>query len=449
MEKYKLIYTFLLLATFFIFMRFAFDISNTFLVFLIISSLLIWFLTNIKSIFWYIFAFLIIIINIVLVFFAIIPTYDKEVNVLWFYSQQKNFINIVINDEEEVIKENNARIRIIWPWWINETINFTEENLWINFEIKENYVITFQSRTNNINSSVIINLWDWTIIRLLPQTTIRINQILQNHNNLLDSKTNISIENWNIWFSVIRTIIWDDSFNIKTENWTLVIRWTSWFISHNQNNKETSILSYNHIIELIDNNWNSHILWKNDIIKIKDNIINKMDINQFINMISQETYININRFFQDDLVYIENYKNSIVKYVIDNYWWTLDNSERLWKISKIKLNILSIWNNDYKNKLENYKKYEAILWNYEIKSFNEKLIDWIIIPINKNFNDIKLNFLENLSKENIEAAKSYIINRYNKVLDLDWNIDISLIEWYLKWNINIDRIRNNINNLRY
>ncbi len=450
MKNNKLLYIIITIIIFILFLKFIFDFSNFFIWFLIISTLLVWLLINIKSIFAFVIASIIVILNFILLTFALIPTYDEEVDVWSFYSQKWNYLSIEINDNIEDLEENNARIRIIWPGWKNETYNINEDKEWKEIRVRENYVVSFVSSSKDIDSIVNLHLRDWTILKIFPQTTIRLNEIFQNHSNLTESRTNISLESWNIWFTVVRTIVSDDWFNIETNNWALVIRWTSWFINHNQQDNETNIFSYNHIIEYISEEWKSKILWKNEAARIKDNIIKEIDINEFINDFWEDLYKRLNRFFQYDQEIIEEYKDELVWYIEENYWWVLDESERISKLSEWKLRFQSLYDEDAKSNLENYRKYSTMVWKSDISQFNDYLENAILVPVNENLERAKINFLELLSEENVEAARSYATNKFNEVLEMWEDIDTDNIKDIIESSdINIDSIIDRVNNFSF
>lgn len=105
------------------------------------------------------------------------------------------------------------------------TIPLRDENLTSQkYEVFSQDRILFVSKSKNIKSWANIYLWDGTIIRILPQTSLYLSEIFKNLDNPLLSKTHLQLQRGNIWFSNVRTILKDDSFNINTQDGTVIIR---------------------------------------------------------------------------------------------------------------------------------------------------------------------------------------------------------------------------------
>ncbi|MBS8121835.1 FecR domain-containing protein [Candidatus Vampirococcus lugosii] len=437
MNKY--LYMFGTFIFFLLFLKFFLGIGNIFLGFLGISGIIVYLLSHIKATYAFIMSVFIVIINFVALTFAIIPVYDEEVDVSSFYANQSNYINFNINDDLSILEKNNARIIIKSSGERIKTYNLFDENIG-NIDIKEDYIITFASLTKDIESDVVINLRDGTIIRIFPQTTIKFQDLIKENKNLLNSKTSINIENGKIWFSLVRTILSDDGFNINTSNGTLVIRGTSGYVEHDLQSGTSTVFSFNHLIEFVNNEGEKFLINKKEGLQIIKNSIENIDINKFIEIKGQETYKKINRFFQKDSDIINNYKNKIINYVKNNYSGTLEMKGILASISSTKLFLMKYFDEEYENNYKNLQKYNAIVGNSEIEGYMKYLDDAIIVPVNENFNKIKLNLLDLLSQDNMEIAKSYVINKYNKALDLGENINISDIEDFIKGNIDLNKI---------
>ena len=436
-KTFYIVLTFSLLI---IFLRFVFDLSTFFIIFLVISAIIVLILSKSKRMAWFVIALIVVILNMFLLVFALIPTYDWDVNTSNYYAKQENYLTIDIQEEEDFLEDNNARIRIrsLWWDWFSKTVEFNEDNQDKKVPIKEDYIITFQSKTTQMSSNAFIHLRDGTIIRILPQTTIKFKELFKNHKNLMKSKTNINLENWSIWFTAIRTIISDDWFNIQTQNWTLVVRWTSGFVDHQQQDNETNIFSYNHILELIDQDEETHVLSDQDTVRITDWVLEQIDINEFVENVWENIYRSINRFFQQDQEIIENYKQEIVDFIQNEYWWILDDRKRIERLSEIKLYIQSFRDDQSKQNLQNYRKYKLMIWESSLLDFGEDMKNALVVPANEKMESAKLRLLEMMSEENIEAAKSYATNRYNQLLDMWQDIDTNQIENFLKENIDID-----------
>ena len=91
------------------------------------------------------------------------------------------------------------------------------------------------------------------------------------------------------------------------------------------------------------------------------------------------------------------------------------------------MKILSLIGKDktkYKNKLKNLEKYKILLdQNTAYKDIKYKVDDLVITPINDQLKDLKLDYLKQRSKKDLEAFKTYIINKSNYLLNEGKNID--------------------------
>ncbi len=438
----------------FLFFIWIFQIPIYFMISILLSCLIIFWLNKFNIRWWIYITFFIILTNIWFLIFLLVPIYDKEVNISWFYNQQQNKIIININDEQSILEDNNTilSIRNRFDDTVNMKIklyNIKDKQYEINLDKEEWYIISFISKSKLLSSTVNIYLWDWTILRILPQSTIKINKIIKDDKNILKSKTDIELSQWNIWFNIMRTLLDDEWFSIRTQNWTIAIRWTAWLVTFDSTKWDSIIYSHNHIIEIKNKSDKTTIIKKWEIIKFDDNEFITSDYDELFYRIWENIENKINSIIMLDDNDINNYKNSLNKYIEENFWREFEKYKFLDKLGKLKLMILKQFDaKKYIKNIKNYEKYQIIKWNYDNIKYNfwDNLNDIIIVPINEKMNSFKLEYLNNLSKKDPQIAKSFIINSYNKLLDLWENIDKDEISDILN-SINIWEYEEKINRL--
>lgn len=422
---------------------------STFLIYSIsISSIVIFVLSKIKMpnyIFGWISIF-ITILNLFFVILSLIPTYSNKVDTTWFYEEQKNYVKVEILDSEEELSKNNAKL---WIKNDNKTDLKRERNL-TDPSLKDKEIEVFSgdsiyyiSKTKNLNTMINLYLWDGSIIRILPMTTINIDQIIKDTKDLVSSKTSIKLEKWWIWFKVIKTIKWDDSFNIKTNEWTIVIRWTAWLSYFDIQNSETTVYSNDHIIELKTIWWESKYINKNQTAKLTKTSIENVNLSDFQKTIWENIYkkISSNEFLHLDENDVADYQDSLKNYIIENFGWALYgkwNFEYLWEL---KLRIFSQIDKEYWGKLDNFKKFKLMtsddnyltdetLTDKEKSKISETKLnaikellktdnikDAIFTPINEETQTLKFKYLENMAFNWFDDIKTFIITAFNKMID--------------------------------
>lgn len=359
-----------------------------------------------------------------LLIFSLLPVYNKEVNISWFYKQKQNILDIELKDSQEFVQENLAKIVIKNPLYATKEINLYDNNP--NIVINSWDTIIYISKTKNLETIVNLHLWDWSIIRILPQSIVRINKLLKDNEDLMLSKTEIEVQKWNIWFRVIRTIFDKDWFNVKTDNWTIVIRWTAWIIW--ERNWESFVYSYDHIIELVSEKW-SLLIWKWESAKLWTNALSKINTDELFKNIWESIFSKVEIFENMDMNDIQSYKNEILWYVKNNFSRTLDKSNFLKEFSESKIALLN-WLDPttYKSINDNYQKYKYLMWEDKI-NYSDSNKDLVLTPSSDSewYIDLKLQYLKNIWSQNTEAMQSYIINSYNKILDQWKALDIDNI----------------------
>lgn len=418
----------ILAAAFFIYVL---NLPYYIIISVIISSFVIFLFSKIKWITPFIINTLIVIWNIILLIFTLVPDYSKEIDTKWFYQQQNSYIKIFIQDNDDILKENKAWVRIL-----NENSSIRKYYPLYDTDTKDLKIyiwswdlILFESKTNQLNSFINVYLWDWSIIRVLPTSNIKITQLLKDADNPLQSKTSIQINKWSIWFDVIKTIIDKDSFNLETQYWTVVIRWTSWFIK--QSDEDTLIYSNDHIIQAINLSWENTLIANQEVLQMSAYNVKKLDLWIFIQDVWENLYKNMKKISElDDKQWIQSYQNQLHDYIVENFGSSLLQSQQLTKLMEIKFFIYSLFDKKYSKYKDNYYEYKLLTTQNVDKNllnkYNDNIDEIIFIPINSNLENLKFKFLEQKSIFDKEFIETFVINIYNKVLD--WWKQINLDE---------------------
>lgn len=424
-----------------VFLKYVLKFPTFYIFFLMISIIVMYFLSKWKSKILWIVTFFIILINIITLIFVLVPTYEHEIEIESFYKNQQNNLTINIKDSKNELLENNANIIItssnnpntprqsIQLWLYNE--------IWKSIELFEWDKISFNSKSNKLKSTVNVNLRDWTTFRVLPQSIIKLDKVTLNANNIIDSKTKVSIDKWTAWFNIIKTIASEDTFNIWTSNWVLVIRWTSWLISYNNENKNTTIYSNNHIIEIINNKWLSEFVSKWEIFKFNNIWITQTTLQEFRSkFINTDIFKDIQEFKLLDNEDINKYRNEFNVFIEKNFKWKYNDYKYIKEISEIKMMLLSKipfdskTNKKYIQQIENYEIYKAFMWDNikpeYIKSNIEKLI---ITPFNSSLKKLKIEYIKS---NEIKSIKHKLISVYNTALDSWKNLNIDEMKDWIK-----------------
>ncbi len=425
------------------FVYFVLELPLYFIITVIISAGIVFFLTKTKTYIAFVISTLVVGINFALLIFAVIPTYWHSVNLQEYYENQDNYLEVNIQDDTETLERNNAQVVIqtAWQWGYQEyeRYNLYEDDI-LNKQIKINEWerITFQSNTNTIDTHLILNLRDGSVIRLLPQTAIETNKIIPDKDDLLDSETDINLLDWEIWFSTARTILDEDWFNFNTNNWRIVIRGTSWYIS--QQNEETLTYSHNSVIEVINQEWAEKFIEESKAALMTEEEIEEIDLGEFIQEVGQDLYQDIQRYFEYDQEKIEQYKQDIRNYIKETFSREFEDSERLSYFGEIKMRILSYFSEEKEQQLQNYREYAALV-EWERISYYEDFQESIVVPVNQRIEELKTSYLEEKALEDSDAAVAYFIDRYN---EFEEEIDLEEFKEYFQENIEIDRIREEI-----
>ncbi len=378
-------------------------------------------LTQLKNKLSYFLIVIIASINFLMIVFALIPENKQNIDLKSFYKNQKNYIQILKGDDDEVLKQNKAMI-IINPW--TKVIKLWEIEHKAKFEIRENDIITYYSKNKNLRTIVNLILWDWTIIQLQPQTKIKMEKIFKNLQNLALSETKVKVEKWWAWIRIIKTILTDKGFNVNTDDWTLVIRWTSTFIYKTE--QKSIAYSYDHIVEVKNKEWKTKILKPGQAVQFTKDKIENIDLTYIKQLVPYFEY-QLQNFIQNSEKLIQSYKNQLINF-INNQVSSFNKTNLLQKIANLKTKIISE-NNDIK---------QIIIWKKEILISTDNLKDIIFIPLNQDLQKEKLDYIYQISKDNLDYAKSYIIQKINQALDSWKNINFDNILELLK----IENIQN-------
>lgn len=437
------LYTYIIFIFLFMFFIYIFNFLWIFLISLWFSWIIIYYLWKNKSNLTSLILVFIVILNIWVLIFSIIPTYNINVDSELFYIQQKNYLYIEKFDTDEILKENRAKL-VIRNKFSKDMKQFNIEQLKNkdNFDLTEWDIITYSSKSKSLKTYVNLILWDWTIIRIFPQTTLNIDRLLVDKSDLIKSKTQVNVIDWTIWFNLIRTVFDENWFNISTKNSNIVIRWTSWIVNYKDNLDETNVYSNSHVIEIQNKNWESTYIanwqslsifsWQFFDLNIDDMFSKLWTWNTFIEKLNEL-----------DLKDVSNYKNRFDEFIDNNFSWDFDWMDYLSKISEIKMKWMSIFSKKDNNNLENYQKYRLLKWEQVEISQEQDLKDIIIVPLNKYTSKIKLDYLKNLWEFDKNALKTYLINSYNYLIDSWKNIDFLEFKNSLS-NININDSINDV-----
>ena len=413
-----------------------------------LSLVLLYYLSSIndnKKIFAIIWWLFIVWIDLFLFILLLVPTNSYKIDIKDYYNKKQNYAKLFFKDDEKdkknllFIIKNNDRIRKKV-----DIFKYTKKTKKEKIILKEWDKIYFICKIKNkltkkcapYKSFVAIYLWDDSIFRITPWTIIKLNKILKNTNNLADSKTNIQVEKWNLWFHIVRLIKDSNSMKIDTWKWqSLIIRWTAWLVSKDEN--ITYAVDYSHYIEV--KNWKkSAILKQWEWAKIEKNNIDIDNMENILNKI----WINKNYLKELDNLdkkYLDNSLKQLNKYIK-----SIDKNNIIWKLEKIKLETFAIWDKKYKKYLENLENYKYLIW--ENTDFSKQLSEnpnLAFLATNLNKVEVKLWFLKNeLAKfKNSDTYKTYIINMWiaGKVDDVKWTIS----KWLENLNQNLEKIMEN------
>lgn len=397
------------------------------LIMIIVSVLIIYLISKKKNFLTIYITIFIIIINLLTIVFTLIPTYSKNVELSDFYKKQENILKIDIQNTKK-LQKNRAKIFIKNSQKDKNTIiELWKQKKDIEKKIYSGDSISFISKTKDLDTLATIYLWDWTIIRLLPQSTIKMNKLIKNTQKLTDSQTQIEVDKWQIRFNVIKTITNKEWFNIETSNWTLVIRGTAGFIEKNSQ-KNTMVYSHNHIIEIKNKKWETKLLPTQKAMLFSNEKFSQINLENFYQKLNQKIRKKIKKFPILDKEHIKQYKKHFKEYIKKNFSRILDQRKKIETISYIKMKILSFFDKKYEKQIQNYRKYKTLTSGISIEKYLKRMEQYVFIPINQNTQRLKKKILKKYSKINEEGIKNYIINLYNEALDKWVDVDINNLE---------------------
>ncbi len=407
-----LLVLYLIVAIFF----WSLGVSLNFIIFFIISTFIWLYLSRYNSKFVKFIVIFIWIINFFLFVYALIPQPQQDIDIKKFFLNQQNCLKIFKNDSDEVLRKQLASVYILWDkkkvrYRLWEVKNYTKF-CWLG----TGDTIIFTSRTKNLKTYLTLYLWDWSIIRIFPKTKLTLDKVLKNLNDLPNSKTKISITEGNIRFRVIKLITNDEWFNVKTPDGILIIRGTAWFVSRDD---KTLVYSDDHLIEgknLAGDKF--FIKWKEAVIFTKDKVLKKLDFNQFLNYVGENIYKIIKSFKIEDIREINLYKQKFSDYIKSQLSaWQQSNIIAKISFRKVKLNNIILKNND----IITIEKVKLLLWDFNKDELSDidlsKFKNYIFIPVNEKYQEVKMKFFEQMSKLNDYWKKNYLIQKINNMLD--------------------------------
>ena len=407
-----LLVLYLIVAIFF----WSLGVSLNFIIFFIISTFIWLYLSRYNSKFVKFIVIFIWIINFFLFVYALIPQPQQDIDIKKFFLNQQNCLKIFKNDSDEVLRKQLASVYILWDkkkvrYRLWEVKNYTKF-CWLG----TGDTIIFTSRTKNLKTYLTLYLWDWSIIRIFPKTKLTLDKVLKNLNDLPNSKTKISITEGNIRFRVIKLITNDEWFNVKTPDGILIIRGTAWFVSRDD---KTLVYSDDHLIEgknLAGDKF--FIKWKEAVIFTKDKVLKKLDFNQFLNYVGENIYKIIKSFKIEDIREINLYKQKFSDYIKSQLSaWQQSNIIAKISFRKVKLNNIIFKNND----IITIEKIKILLWDFNKDELSDidlsRFKNYIFIPVNEKYQEVKMKFFEQMSKLNDYWKKNYLIQKINNMLD--------------------------------
>lgn len=432
MKKNNIFFVIIAVIVVFLFSKFMWW-SNLVSIFLSVSLLILFFLwkTKWKLKIWSIVLWLILLsTDFFIILLLIIPSNSYSLSTKQYYQKKSNYMKIYLKDDKKILDWMAILIKRNGRW---TPFKLNEYEKWRKIILKKNDKIWFMWR-KDVKSYAVIYLWDDTILRITPWTKLNLTKVVKNLKDLSSSKTEIDLENWNIWFRVLKLVKNSSNMKINTWTWqTLIIRWTAWLVSKKWN--ITTVVDYSHFIE-VKNNKESKLLNPNEWAIIKND---KISITDKIKSILKYAWISkkqVEQFKLLDNKDIKKMKEEIISY-IKSQAWTLRWYKLFRTLESIKYKIFSIWDNNYKEKLNNLINYKYLIW--ETDKFTSSLLkdpNLVFIASNLQKQKAKVWYLYEEYKNNIKDSdvyKTYIINMgiEKKVSNINWFINSSLknIKW--------------------
>ena len=378
--------------------------------FLSLSLWILYFLWKIKwkwRIFWIAGWLVFLSVDFFLLILLLLPTKSYNISIKSYYNKKYNYMKIYPEWNKTKWKYMFIMLKRNGKWMPIKLSNYKK---WYKIRLKQNDKIYFAWNRDN-KSYAIIYLWNDTIFRITPWTKLTLKKITKDLNNLPDSKTDVSLEQWNLWFHVVRLIKDSKSMNIQTWTWqTLIIRWTSWLIKKDIN--KTYAVDYSHYIE-VKNNDKSKLLkpWQGAIIQNR-----QIKVVNDLNLLLKKIWINkktLKEFSSFDKKKIEEFNRNLVNYIKKQFAST-ETFPLLSVAEEIKLKIFSIWDENYRNKLDKLVDYQYLTEQGE--QFTNALSNnpnLSFIASNLWKQKVKVEYLYNQVKQNLQNSdiyKTYIIN---------------------------------------
>ena len=148
-------------------------------------------------------------ICLLIVGFALIPTYTKPVNLSSFFTNRNTLLIINNSDSTTVNNENNIHVSYTTSQWTTtiRSDQLTTQELTLRDEL---IAVSLSSHTRSISSSVSVVLRDGTVITLLPQTILTVANTQPTRNNLLSVQPSFSLTSW--WSAHIASLRTHTSF---------------------------------------------------------------------------------------------------------------------------------------------------------------------------------------------------------------------------------------------
>ncbi len=439
---------------------------------LILSIILLFFLWQLRKkikIISYILGLFIVIFDIFLLIFMIIPVRSYEINTDKFYEQKQNYLKIYIKDSPNKLRQKRVKVYVIdKDGKRRENINVLDYIKNTKILLQKWDIIEYQAVNKNLNTFVVLYLWDGSVVRMLPQTTIVLNEVSKDINDLSSSKTNIKVDEWSIRFRFIRFIEDGNTVNIETKNGIMAIRWTAGIVSYNKPKNETLVLDYSHHIEVGNRKGKSYILSEWEWASIIDNKIQKSQIDKIMELIWNDIKEKMKQFNNLDQKYIKEYRKELESYIEKQVGSVLRSWNFLKKIERKKIELMAFRDEKYKKWLDDIKFYDYIKWNkdFDFKDISKRLTGnkvflgtyfdqwqmkyhYLLDKFKREFN------LSNLSLSNIKNSKFY--DKYKTLLvnmKIQWKIDsiqdkleeIWIIDNMKSAGKNIQKIWNSIKN---
>lgn len=346
------------------------------------------------------------------------------------------------------IDRNTYAVLIQWIWNINNnSLILNKKEVLKQWDLVESvWDLSF----------IVIEWWDWSVTRLWPNSSIKIDELYVEEKLL---KINLSFEllSWKTWSNIIN-FYWKDSYFKESfrdlEAW---VRWTVFNVD--LDNDYISVIK--HKVEL---NWENLKLEIEEnkpfslktlsFIKLEEFIKNIRDINfeqfnnvldeQFLNWLREEIYKNLDKYVLPSLENIKNFspekREKLYNDLLSKYQDLNFLSPKDWELFTKKIEIkeklinLSSWEEkqnliestilDFKDSLNegNYVNLDKI---FAILSNNSSILENLKIDLSWIFDNIKINDnLKIILSNNLNNLKNIFWSDFNKSFQKIWLEDL-------------------------